>query len=228
MHMKIARAAALLGEPTRAALLAALLDGRAQPATALAYAAAASPQAASNHLAQLVQGGLLAVEREGRHRYYRIASPQVAEVLENLAGLAALRTRQREPPTRADAQLRHARSCYDHLAGRLGVALADALLLRGYLLAPADDAKVYVLTDAGRRWFADFGIVPETLSRRPLARRCLDWSERRHHLAGALGARLFDQLCERCWLVRAREGRAMRLTPTGARGLRENLGLSLD
>lgn len=226
MHLSVFPPAALIGDPTRAALLIALIGGRAQPASALAYAASVSPQVASNQLAQLVRGGLLTVEQEGRHRYYRLASAQVAVALESLS---SLRPNVRRPQQPADQRLCFARSCYDHLAGRLGVAVVDALLAQGYLLAPTALPKVFEVTDEGRRWFAEFGIALDAHrpSRRPLARRCLDWTERRHHLAGFLGERMLLRLQARRWLQANPSDRVLRLTQAGQRGLRDSLGLSL-
>src|SRR5690242_9217448 len=188
----IAVPAALIGDPARAAMLNALLDGSARPAGALASLAGLSAQAASNHLARLVEGGLLAVEREGRHRYYRLAGARVAAALEALAGLAPPVPPLREPRSRLARELRLARSCYDHLAGRLGVAVTRALEERGVLADTTDapvEAKLYAVTKDGTRWLAELGIEVGAIrpTRRGLARRCLDWTERRHHLAGPLG-----------------------------------------
>jgi DNA-binding transcriptional ArsR family regulator/DNA-binding PadR family transcriptional regulator len=227
MDANIAAPAALIGDPTRAAMLQALQDGRAQPASALAWAAGVTAQAASNHLAKLVDGGLLAVEREGRHRYYRLANTEVAHALEALSVLAtpvrSLET-PRSPKARA---LRDARCCYGHLAGRLGVCVADALVGRG-LLTPEDD-KLYAVTASGRAWFEDLGVDVSALrSPRGVARQCLDWTERRHHLAGPLGVKLLERMTALGWLAMEREGRAVRLTADGRHALRERLGVELD
>ncbi len=224
----IATMAALIGDTARAAMLTALVDGRALPAGELAAAAGLSPPAASAHLAKLTGGGLLAVEREGRHRYYRLAGPGVASVLESLASLAGQPSRleaQRTPQARA---LRHARTCYDHLAGELGVAVAAALEARG-LLAPADGKRLDV-TPAGTTWFATvFGIDVATLrpGRHGVACRCLDWTERRHHLAGPLGIRMLQRCCDLGWLARMPSSRAVRLTESGRYGLHEQLGVGV-
>lgn len=227
MDANIATPAALIGDPTRAAMLQALQDGRAQPASALAWAAGVTAQAASNHLTKLVDGGLLAVEREGRHRYYRLASAEVAHALEALSVLAtpvrSLET-PRSPKARA---LRDARCCYGHLAGRLGVRVCEALVARD-LLRPAAD-KLYEVTPEGRRWFEDLGVSIDALrSSRGVARQCLDWTERRHHLAGPLGVKLLAAMTARDWLVLEAKGRAVRLTPDGAQALRERLGVTLE
>lgn len=224
----IARVAALIGDPARSAILQSLLGGLALPATELALRAGVSAQTASSHLQKLTESGLLAVERSGRHRYYRLGSPEVAHCLEALGALAAPpRDRAAEDePTRA---LRLARSCYDHLAGRVGVAVTDALLGREYLrpAAAADDGLE--LTRAGAAWFAGLGVEVEEAGRgrRAFARPCLDWSERRPHLAGALGAALLSRLLALDWLARRRDGRALRLTVAGRQGLRRELALDL-
>jgi len=232
MEANIAVPAALIADPARAAILMALMDGRAHPASTLAYAANLSPQAASNHLAKLLDGGMVLVEAEGRHRYYRLARPEIAAALEALQALAP-RVRAIDEPRSPEARrLRAARTCYDHLAGRLGVALAQAMEARGLLSAPANEpaGKLYGLTEAGARWFAEFGIdVPAATKRhRPAARRCLDWTERRHHLAGPLGAALLRRLVALGWVVRNQGNRAVTVTPAGAEGLRRSLGIAWD
>lgn len=227
MDANIASPAALIGDPTRAAMLQALQDGRAQPASALAWAAGVTAQAASNHLAKLVDGGLLAVEREGRHRYYRLASAEVAHAIEALSVLAApVRSLEipRSPKARA---LRDARCCYGHLAGRLGVKVCEALVARE-IIRPVDE-KLYDVTPEGRRWFEDLGVDVGVLrSPRGVARQCLDWTERRHHLAGPLGVKLLEAMTAQGWLALEAKGRAVRVTPEGAMALRERLGVSLE
>ena len=227
MDANIATPAALIGDPTRAAMLQALQDGRAQPASALAWAAGVTAQSASNHLAKLVEGGLLAVEREGRHRYYRLASAEVTHVLEALSVLAAP-VRSLETPRSPQARaLRDARCCYGHLAGRLGVRVCEALVAHD-LLRPAGD-KLFDVTPDGQRWFEDLGVSVSALrSPRGVARQCLDWTERRHHLAGPLGVRLLEAMTARGWLALEARGRAVRLTPDGARALRDLLGVGLE
>lgn len=227
MDANIAAPAALIGDPTRAAMLQALQDGRAQPASALAWAAGVTAQAASNHLARLVDGGLLAVEREGRHRYYRLANAEVAHALEALSVLAAP-VRSLETPRSPKARaLRDARCCYGHLAGRLGVCVAEALTRRD-LIRPTDN-KLYEITPTGQAWFEDLGVAVSSLrSPRGVARQCLDWTERRHHLAGPLGVKLLERMTALGWLAVERQGRAVRLTPEGRTALRERLGVDLD
>jgi DNA-binding transcriptional ArsR family regulator len=198
----LASVAALIGDPSRATMLMTLADGRALPAGELAAAAGLSLSGASAHLARLSQGGLIAVEREGRHRYYRLAGSQVAAALEALAPLAITPgwPRARLPATEA---LRRGRTCYDHLAGELGVALADGLV--GHGLLTSGEGKRLEVTAAGKRWFADvLGIETARLrsGRHGIARRCLDWTERRHHVAGPLGAALLRRCRELGWAPR--------------------------
>lgn len=220
--------AALIADPTRALMLTVLLDGRALPAGELAYAAGVTPQTASSHLAQLMAGGLLAVEREGRHRYYRLAGAEVAEALEYLAAIqpALCQAPPRRKPLGPRArELQYCRRCYDHLAGRLGVALTRGLVARGYL-APASD-KQFAVPEAGRSWFLEIGLEFDTLrpTRRGLARQCLDWTEREHHLAGPLGVGLLATMCDNGWLLRSKETRAIRITPKGHAELKRHLGV---
>lgn len=232
MDANIAIPAALIADPARAAILMALMDGRAQPASTLAYAANLSPQAASNHLARLLDGGMVLVEAEGRHRYYRLARPEIAAALEALQALAPRIRAIDEPRSPEARRLRAARSCYDHLAGRLGVAIAQAMEARGMLSVPADApaGKLYSLTEAGAAWFAALGVVLPTAGShvRPPARRCLDWTERRHHLAGPLGAALLRRLVELGWIARTPGSRAVIVTRAGAEGLKRSLGIAWD
>lgn len=227
MDANIATPAALIGDPTRAAMLQALQDGRAQPASALAWAAGVTAQAASNHLSKLVDGGLLAVEREGRHRYYRLASAEVAHAIEALSVLATP-VRSLEAPRSPQARaLRDARCCYGHLAGRLGVRVCEALVARDFIRPEAD--KLYAVTPHGRRWFEDLGVdVAALRSPRGVARQCLDWTERRHHLAGPLGVRMLAAMTARGWFVLEAKGRAVRVTAEGERALWEMLGVGLE
>lgn len=216
----LAEIAAALGDPARVAMLSSLMDGRALAAGELARVAGVAPTTASGHLARLAEAGLLAVERQGRHRYHRLASPEVARVLEGLMALSAARRPPRTGPR--DAALREARTCYDHLAGRVAVGIADAMVARGQLHLAADGGA---LTDAGAALLARLGVAVPAAPGRPFCRPCLDWSERRPHLAGALGA----ALCRRCldlgWVRRVAGSRALTVTPRGRLGLREAFGL---
>ena len=227
LQPNVASAAFLIADPARAAMLTTLVDGRARPASELAFAAGITAQTASSHLAKLLAGGLLTVETEGRHRYYRLAGSHVAVALETLASIGP-EVRPRHRPLSADAQrLRFARCCYDHLAGCLGVAVTQALVAHGYL-AEADD-KQFEVTAAGSDWFMRMGLDVASMkpSRRGLARQCLDWTEREHHIAGPLGTRLLDLLCETGWLMRSKTSRAVQVTPKGAASFREELGVDV-
>lgn len=220
----IAEVAALIGDPARANILSALKDERALTATELAHVAGVSPQTASGHLSKLTEARLVAVSRQGRHRYYRLANRHVAEALEALMMLAATSTPRRRPRGPQDDAVRYARSCYDHLAGQLGVALTWSLVDLGHL-RPDDDS--FALTKKGETALGAFGIDADTLRRRrrPLTRHCLDWSERRPHLGGALGAALLTRMQELDWVKRAPGTRAVTLTAAGRRGLRDTFSL---
>lgn len=233
----VSSVAALLADPGRCRVLFALDDGRALPAGVLASEAGVAASTASGHLAKLVDGGLLTVTEHGRHRYYRLAGPHVAALLESLAAVApAAPVRSLRESTRAHA-LRAARSCYDHLAGRLGVEVTAALVRTGKLAVTGDDdgdppvgvgrELTFTLTDDGREWFAGFS-VPVATTGRPSITYCVDWSEQRPHLAGRLGRDLLSRLLERDWVRRAERGRALRVTPEGQRGLEEKLGVTWD
>jgi DNA-binding transcriptional ArsR family regulator len=215
----MAGVAALLGDPARAAMLDALMDGQARPAGELARRAGIAPSTASEHLARLVTGRLLVVEPRGRERRYRLASADVAEVLEALSRLgSAAPVDSLRAASKRDA-LRAARTCYDHLAGRLGVALTDALVARD-VLRRRDGA--FELSDDGEAFFYGVGVdVAGARGRkRVFARACLDWSERRPHLAGALGAALAEAALDQGWVRRRPNDRALRVMPAGATWLR--------
>lgn len=218
--------AALIGEPTRATILSALMGGQALPASELAYRAQITPQTASSHLHKLVEGGLLSVITTGRHRYYRLKNAEVGHALEALAIIAPLPQRKSRQTSVEIQAMRFARTCYDHLAGGLGVAITDALLSHGILVSHDED---FELTAQGTQWLTKWGIEVEALhnSRRALARPCLDWSERRYHLAGVLGAAIANRLFEQKWIVRVPEGRTIQLTELGREQLRRELGINL-
>lgn len=240
----LAAVAALLADRSRCRVLLALDDGRALPASVLAAEAGVSASTISGHLSRLVEGGLLLVEPHGRYRYYRLAGPAVAEVVEGLARLAPpVPVRSLREGSRGQA-LRAARTCYDHLAGRLGVAVMAGLIERGVLeggegvfdpggavrdrlAAPGRDLD-YRITAHGREVLGGLGVRLPEGRRRPAVRYCVDWSEQRHHLAGGLGAALLDRLVALDWVRRAPRGRAVRLTVTGRDGLRARLGVVCD
>jgi DNA-binding transcriptional ArsR family regulator len=221
-RLDIAATAALLAEPTRVAMVSALMDGQARPATELAHIAGVSASTGSAHLGLLVRGGLLRVEQHGRHRYHRLASDAAGRAFESLSVLAARPRRQPAPEDPARAAFRRARTCYRHLAGELGVALVDRLLGRRWMRR---DSGRFVLTGPGERELQSLGLLepqPERLHGTP----CLDWTERRDHVAGPLGVGLAYGLLQAGWL-RTRPGtRALRVTVEGARAFRDALDLS--
>jgi DNA-binding transcriptional ArsR family regulator len=240
--VEISEVAALLADRARCRVLLALNDGRALPASVLADEAGVTRATASSHLGKLTDAGLLRVEPQGRHRYYRLAGPDVAELLEKLMEIAPARpVRSLRESTRA-GQLRAARTCYDHLAGRLGVEIMAAMIERGYLdggdgrhhaeLARHDRLTGYgrdvdyALTPSGRRWLDEMGVlVPER--RRTVVRYCVDWSEQRHHLAGLLGRSILDRFLSAGWVRRREHGRSVQVTPNGEAVLGSSLGVRL-
>jgi len=228
-----AEVATLAGDPARAGMLHALMDGRALTASELAHVAGITAQTASSHLARMVTAGLLSVEKQGRHRYHRLASPAVAQMMESIMRVAS----DLEPGQRRvvvgprDAALREARTCYDHLAGRLGVALADALVAGGHAELAGDGG---LITETGTAFLGKVGIDVEALQARRgtrpariLCRPCLDWSERRPHLAGAVGAALCAHSLAKGWVRRIDGTRAVAVTPKGQRIFREEFGARL-
>jgi DNA-binding transcriptional ArsR family regulator len=232
----VAAVAALIGEPARAAVLGALADGRALAATTLAAEAGVSPSTLSAHLARLVDGGLIRVEPSGRHRYFRLAGPEVADAVEALARLAPPQPIRSLRQDTHSAAIRQGRTCYDHLAGRLGVALTDALVREEVVRVESADAgardpvlgagraRRFDLTDSGRARLEQLGVVLERSGRRPLVRYCVDWSEQRPHVAGVLGAALLELLVARRWVAHG-ERRVVRITESGRAALVELLGV---
>lgn len=220
----IARIAALVGEPARAAMLLALGDGRALSAGELAACAAVSASTASGHLAAMRAAGLLDSVQQGRHRYYRLASAQVAAMLESLM-LVAAQNPARLVSSRVDPLLQAGRTCYGHLAGRLGVALSDALQRRQCIQIEDDIAH---LTPAGIDFLGDFGLDATRLHRHPFAKTCIDWSERRHHLGGPVGVGLYRCCLERGWVRHQLDSRAVAVTSAGARGFETVFGVVME
>jgi DNA-binding transcriptional ArsR family regulator len=208
-------------------MLLALMGGQALTAGELAWHAGVSAQTTSGHLAKLTKAGLIGLEKQGRHRYYRLASPEFAYAMEALMATAAMGPKRHRPIGPKDEALRAARTCYDHIAGRLGVALADALCAQGHVILANGSGAV---TDEGRRFLREFGIDLETSvqSKRCLCRTCLDWSERRPHLAGQLGATLLSRVLDLGWITRAADSRALKITNAGQRGFRNTFKLSFD
>lgn len=218
----IAAVSALIGDPARALMLSALMDGRARTASELASEAGIGRPTASAHLAKLTDGGLLALERQGRHRYFRLRTEEVAAALETLMVLGDQRaSRGMQRPSTPE---RDARTCYDHLAGRLGVALMDSLNAKGHL--DIADSQL-TLSPSGQAFVVTFGFDLQTLQRqrRSLARLCLDWSERKNHLAGSLGKAFLDYFLANDWLRRQRNSRAVVVTPKGDRQFRQVFGI---
>ena len=220
----IAEVAALVGDAARATMLSALLDGRALTASELALAAHIAPQTASTHLAKLTEAGLLSVVRKGRHRHFRLASGTVVEMIDGIVAVALAKRPHYRPLSRQALALSAARICYDHLAGRLSVDITDALVDRKYIVL---DDELAEITAAGTRFFREFGIdLPaRRSSRRHSSRLCLDWTERRPHIAGALGAAITRRCFDLRWMERMTQSHAVAVTPLGRRGLRETFGI---
>ena len=210
----VARIASLVGDPARANMLSALMDGGALTASELALEAGVTPQTASSHLAKLMQGGLLSLSTQGRHRYYALSGPPVAAMLEAIMGVAASAGPKRTRPGPRDATMREARVCYDHLAGDHAVAMLDEFLAQGLLRSDGGEIR---LGRSAPSHFAAIGIDTEAFKgqRRPACRACLDWSVRRSHLAGALGAAILDKILAEKWARREAEGRAIVFSPKG-------------
>ena len=210
----IAHVATLIGDPARANMLTALMSGKALTVSELAEVAGVTIQTASSHLSRLGQGGLLRPRKQGRHKYFALASDDVAHVLEGLMGLAAGAGHLRRRTGPKDAQLRKARVCYNHLAGDMGTRMFDALMARGHLRPDKDDLT---LTDAGAAFAAGFGIDVDALrrARAPLCRECLDWSERRSHLAGSLGRAFLTRFEALAWAKRDAKTRVVSFSASG-------------
>ena len=210
----LAPIAALAGDPARANMLAALLSGKALTASELANEAGITAQTASSHLAKLEAGGLVSVMKQGRHRYFQLADADVAEMLEKIMSVAARAGHLRTRPGPSDPAIRKARVCYDHLAGEMGVALFDGLARAGRIAQRGSDVH---LTRKGEAFAREFGIDLDELAgeRRPLCKSCLDWSMRRSHLAGGLGAAFLDRIIDLEWAARDRKSRAIHFTGSG-------------
>ena len=228
---QVAEIASLVGEPARAAMLAELMDGRARTAKELARVASVTPQTASSHLSRLVSAGLLNVAKQGRHRYHCLSAPEVARMLEGIMQIASANEFKRPRALvvgPGDAALRAARTCYDHLAGRLGVAIADRLIAQG-AIEFEDDAGL--VTKQGVGLLARIGIALPTdrnkavRSSRPICRPCMDWSERRPHIAGKLGAAIWTHCLEKGWIRQRKGTRALDITPKGRTALKDVFGI---
>lgn len=218
--------AALVGDTARATMLNALMDGQALTATELAYSANVSRATTSGHLRKLVAARLLTVTRQRRFSYYRIASPLVATMLESIKVVAAIEVPPRRQPRSANGDaIRFARSCYDHLAGQIGVAVTDSLVAMGHIVLTDEGGEV---TSSGGRFLSGFGADLRPRTRRIFCQPCLDWSERRYHLKGLVGARILDRLLELGWLKHVPDSRALQLTSSGRAGLSETFQIEID
>ena len=220
----IAEIAALVGDPARATMVSALVDGRDMTASELAAAARITPQTASTHLAKLTAAGVLSVVRNGRHRHFRLASPTVASMIDGIVAVA-LETRPRyRPLSRPARALSAARMCYDHLAGRLSVDLTDSFVAREYIVL---DDEVAEITTAGGRFLTEFGIklAPRHSAGRPFCRLCLDWTERRPHIAGPMGVAITKRCFDLGWTERMKRSHAVIVTPSGRRGFLKTFGI---
>jgi DNA-binding transcriptional ArsR family regulator len=222
----IAEIAALMGDPARANMLAALMGGGALNAGDLAFAAHVTAQTASAHLAKLVEARLLASEKRGRYRYFRLASTEVARMLEEIMSVAVAGAPRYRPAWMRDDALRSARTCYDHLAGRLGVALTESLAVKQFVVLDQDGGEV---TEDGSRFFAKLGLdlIGSAGKRRRFCRPCVDWSERRPHLGGAVGAALAQRCFALGWIERIKDTRAVAITPAGRVGFRTEFGIDI-
>lgn len=222
----IAEAASLIGDPARANMLSALMDGRALTATELAHIAGVTPQTASGHLAKLKEANMLVVERQGRHRYFRLAGPEIAQAIEAISVVAQQGAPRHRPTGPRDEAMRFARTCYDHLAGQVAVAVVERFLELGYLTEAEED---FLVNDQGAAALGDFGIDVSGLrgKRRAFARRCLDWSERRPHIGGALGAAFLARCEVQGWLKTKSGSRSVTVTDIGRAGLAETFGVEL-
>ena len=227
----LSEVAALMGDPARAAMLSLLMDGRAHTASELALAAGIAAQTASGHLSRMVDANLMAARAQGRNRFYRLASGDVAHAMESLMALAGTRA----PPAsataawRRDPDLRFCRTCYDHLAGQIGLAVTDSLTQHGHL--EPKGARDWSLTASGEAFCTRLGVDlagAKAAHTRHFARQCLDWSERRPHISGALGSAIADTFFKKGWAERMRRGRTVRLTDSGRRALSSHFGTSLS
>jgi DNA-binding transcriptional ArsR family regulator len=219
--------ASMIGDPTRARMLLTLLDGRARTAKELAFLARVSPATASAHLSKLLAGKLVGVEPQGRHRYYRLSSPLVGQMIESITIVAGEAAPPAQKRPRIDEALANARTCYDHLAGRLAVAISDVLQSREHVIIADGGGEV---TSQGQRFFARHGVELNAsgTSRRVFCKPCIDWTERRHHIGGAVGAAFCGHCLTSGWLRRARDSRALAITPEGAQAFTDLFGLDTE
>jgi DNA-binding transcriptional ArsR family regulator len=220
----MAEVASLVGDPARANILCALLGGRALTATELSFAAGVSPQTASGHLGKLLAARLVLLMKQGRHRYYRLAGPHIGHMLESIMAVALTAPPRFQPTSKRDGTLRRARTCCDHIAGLLGVRLAERLSEREFVILGAEAGEV---TPEGEDFLAELGIdlTAARTKRRVFCRPCVDWTERVPHIGGSVGAALASRCFEMNWIERVGDSRALTITPSGRHGLREKFGL---
>lgn len=226
MSLNFSNTALSFADPARAAMLTALLDGRALPAGELAYAARVTAQTTSSCLAEMLAGGLISVETQGRHRYYRLAGPDVIHSIERLAAVWPGATVRRKALNSETKKLRFCRCCYGHLAGQVGIAITERLQAKDYIQSAPD--KQFKVTASGIAWFNTIGIDAQALksTHNGLARQCLDWTERSHHLAGPLGSELLSALCAAGWMRRSKGSRIVQVTQKGWMELKHRLDLN--
>lgn len=222
--ISISVVAHLIGEPARSIILITLLEGGAYSASSLAETAGVTAQTASSHLSKLLAGGLLTVEKKGRHRYYRLAGPHVSRVLEGLACVGPVTPAWRNPPNRSARELRFARACYDHLAGQLGVAITQSMLAHGLLIERGGEYSV-TLTGVDRLHRAGIDLADLDLKTPGFGRQCLDWTERQYHVAGPFGAHMMEAFRTRGWIRRVEGARTVAVTPPGWEALEEHFGI---
>lgn len=226
MEDQFVKTATLIGDPTRAAIMWTLLDGRAFTATELAIVANTSPQNISMHLGKLLEADLLCVEKQGRHKYYRFLNKEVAYAVEAMANLVPKPEVSLRNESESDPPIKFCRTCYDHLAGKIGVALTDSLLKQKIII---EKNNVYEISPEGEKWFSRFGINIEEAQKqkRIFLKPCLDWSERRNHIAGSIGALLLNKMMDEDWFRRTKDSRAMIITGKGEKELLKNFKIAL-
>lgn len=225
-NQNIALVASAITDPSRAGILTALLDGRFHTASELSSMIGVTPQTCSYHLHKLLESDLIQVESQGRHRYFAIQNVDIATILESLLTITPPVKVKSLKQSREDIAIRHARTCYNHIAGSLGVQIADALLERGFLFYEEED---FILTETGEKFFEDFQVNLKELrkKRRSFCHKCLDWSERRHHLAGALGTALLERCIELGWILRLPKTRAISITTKGKKGFNDVFSIQI-
>lgn len=223
---ELAEVAALVGDPARANILVALLDGRALTASELAFSSRVTPQTASGHLSKLTNAKLLTLVKQGRHHYYRLAGPRVGRMLEGIMDVAAMRPPRFRPYSKLENKWRRARTCYDHLAGQLGVGIAEKMCTHGHLVLSDEGGD---LTPAGDKLLSKLGVDLDKarVGKRVFCRPCLDWTERRPHLGGAIGAAIAERCFDLGWVEHLRDSRGLKITAKGERGLLETFDLSV-